>query len=101
MNVKRLEFVLTEKCNSRCAHCQGAHSPEREWDLTERISYHFNLPFMNCDIVDEILLLAEQLMEISKEKGLNIEKAKMEYEKARDLINQDRKSESVKHAVKA
>jgi len=30
MSVKRLEFVLTEKCNSRCAHCQGFHSPERE-----------------------------------------------------------------------
>jgi len=25
-----LEFVLTEKCSSRCAHCQGAHSPESE-----------------------------------------------------------------------
>lgn len=30
MSIKRLEFVLTEKCNSRCAHCQGAHSPESE-----------------------------------------------------------------------
>lgn len=30
MSVKRLEFTLTEKCNSRCAHCQGFHSPERE-----------------------------------------------------------------------
>lgn len=29
-SVKRLEFVLTEKCNSRCAHCQGVHSPESE-----------------------------------------------------------------------
>ena len=30
MDVKRLEFALTEKCNSQCAHCQGSHSPERE-----------------------------------------------------------------------
>ena len=30
MNIKRLEFVLSEKCNSRCAHCQGSHSPEKE-----------------------------------------------------------------------
>jgi len=29
LNIKRLEFVLTEKCNSRCAHCQGSHSPEK------------------------------------------------------------------------
>lgn len=27
---KRLEFMLTEKCNSRCVHCQGEHSPEKE-----------------------------------------------------------------------
>lgn len=30
MNIQRLEFVLTEKCTSRCIHCQGEHSPERE-----------------------------------------------------------------------
>jgi len=30
MTFKRLEFVLTEKCNSRCIHCQGEHSPEKE-----------------------------------------------------------------------
>jgi len=30
MKIKRLEFLLTEKCNSRCIHCQGEHSPERE-----------------------------------------------------------------------
>jgi molybdenum cofactor biosynthesis enzyme MoaA len=30
LSIKRLEFVLTEKCNSRCAHCQGAHSPESQ-----------------------------------------------------------------------
>jgi MoaA/NifB/PqqE/SkfB family radical SAM enzyme len=36
MNVKRLEFVLTEKCNSRCDHCQGAHSPERQGVMKTR-----------------------------------------------------------------
>lgn len=72
-----------------------------EWNLTERISYHFGLPFVNYDIVDEILLLAEQLMEISSSKGLNIEEAEMEYRKAKELIEQGRKTESIKHAVKA
>jgi len=72
-----------------------------EWNLTERISYHFGLSFMNYDVVDEILLLAEQLMEISSSKGLNIEEAEMEYRKAKELIEQRRKTESIKHAVKA
>ena len=72
-----------------------------EWDLAERISYHFSLPFMNYDIVDEILLLAEQLMETSSEKGLDIDKAKTEYRKAKELIEQGRKTEAIRHAVKA
>jgi len=72
-----------------------------EWNLTERISYHFGLPFMNYDVVDEILLLAEQLVEISSSKGLNIEEAEMEYRKAKELIEQGRKTESIKHTVKA
>jgi multimeric flavodoxin WrbA len=70
-------------------------------NLTDRIAYHHSLRFMNCDIVDEILLLAEQLLEISVEKEAEIEKAKTEYEKARRLIEQGRKVESIKHAVKA
>jgi len=74
---------------------------EIEWDLTERISYHFSLPYMNYDMVDEILFLADQLMEISKEKGLTIEEARMENETARKLIDQGRKAESIEHAVKA
>jgi NAD(P)H-dependent FMN reductase len=72
-----------------------------EWDLTERISYHFSLPFMNYDIVDEILLLAEQLMEVSRKKGLKTEEAEREYRKAEELIAQGKRKESVKHAVKA
>lgn len=74
---------------------------KREWNLTERVSYYFGLSFMNYDVVDEILLLAEQLMEISRSKGLNIEEAEMEYRKAKELIEQRRKAESIKHAVKA
>jgi len=70
-------------------------------DLTEGITYHFRLKYMNYDIVDEILLLTEQLMESSKKGRVDISEAKMKYEKARELINQGRKAESIKHAVKA
>ncbi len=31
---------------------------EVEWYLTERISYHFSLRYMNYDVVDEILFPA-------------------------------------------
>lgn len=38
---RRLEFVLTEKCNSRCVHCQGEHSPEKRgvMELQDGITY--------------------------------------------------------------
>lgn len=66
-------------------------------DLTERIVYHYGLKYMNYDIVDEILLLTEQLIEISKKSKALLEKAKSEYEEARRLINQGRKVEAVEH----
>ena len=74
---------------------------ERVLSLAERNEYYFRLPFMNYDLVDEILWLAEQVMEVSKEKGINIDKAKMEYEKAKELIRQGRKDESIEHAARA
>ena len=74
---------------------------QKERCLVEGTSYFFSLPFMNYDMVDETLLMAEQLMEVSKEKGINIEKAKTEYEEAKELIRQGRKYESIEHAVKA
>lgn len=41
MKIKRLEFMLTEKCNSRCIHCQGDHSPEKEgvMEVEDGITY--------------------------------------------------------------
>ncbi len=38
---QRLEFVLTEKCISRCLHCQGEHSPEKEgvMEVEDGITY--------------------------------------------------------------
>jgi len=74
---------------------------ERALSLAERVSYHSNLPFIDYNLVDEILWLAEQVMEISKEKGISIAKAEMEYEKAKELIRQGRKDESIKHAARA
>lgn len=97
--------ALKEACDSGGFLVQLSRKPSKktrvEWDLTDRISYHYGLRFMNYDMVDEILLLTEQLMEISKEKGVNIEEAKMEYERAKQLINQGRKDKSIKYAVKA
>jgi len=68
-------------------------------DLWDRIEYYEKLDYMNYSFLDEILLLAEQLIEISRKK--NLLKAKEEYELARLLISQGERVEAVKHAVKA
>ncbi len=69
--------------------------------LRERIAYQFGLRFMNYDMVDEIMLLAAQLIDISDKKGPQTEKARVEYEKARKLIAQGRKAQSIEHALAA
>jgi len=68
-------------------------------DLWDRIEYYEKLDYMNYAYLEEILLLAEHLIEISK--GRELPKAKREYEAARSLISQGKRIEAVKHAVKA
>jgi len=68
-------------------------------DLWDRIEYYEKLDYMNYTFLDEIFLLAGQLIEVSK--GRDISKAKEEYEVAKSLIAQGKRNEAVKHAVKA
>ncbi len=68
-------------------------------NLWDRIEYYEKLDYMNYTFLDEILLLAKQLIDVSKEEDLT--KAREEYEVAKSLIGQGERIEAVKHAVKA
>lgn len=68
-------------------------------DLRDRIEYYEEFGYMNYTFLDEIVLLAEQLIETSKEEDLS--KAKKEYETAKSLIREGERIKAVKHAVKA
>jgi len=68
-------------------------------NLWDRIEYYERLDYMNYTFLDEIMLLAKYLIETSKSSKLT--EAKKEYEKAQDLINQGKRIEATKHAVKA
>lgn len=68
-------------------------------DLRDRIEYYEEFGYMNYTFLDEIVLLAEQLIETSKEEDLS--KAKKEYETAKSLIREGKRIKAVKHAVKA
>jgi len=68
-------------------------------DLWDRIEYYEKLDYMNYRFLDEILMLAKQLIETSKKEELpNAEK---EHEIAESLISQGKRIEAVRHAVKA
>ena len=71
-------------------------------DLSERITYYHSLKYMNYDIVDENLLLAQQLVEniepVEEVKSL-LEKARQEYVKAKELVGKGRKTEAVVHIM--
>jgi len=68
-------------------------------DLWDRIEYYERLNYMNYTFLDEIMLLAKYLLEISK--GPKVSEAKKEYEEAKRLISQGKRIDAVKHAVKA
>ena len=68
-------------------------------DLWDRIEHYENLDYLNYTFLDEILLLAGQLIKISS--GKELEEAKEEYELAKSLIKQGKRIGAVKLAVKA
>jgi len=68
-------------------------------NLRDRIEYYERLEYMNYTFLDEILLLAEHLIEGSKSPKMS--EAKKEYEEAKNLITQGKRLDAVRHAVKA
>ena len=68
-------------------------------DLWDRIEHYENLPYLNITFLDEILLLAGQLIKISS--GKDLKEAKVEFELAKSLIKQGKRIEAAKHVVRA
>lgn len=68
-------------------------------NLQDRIEYYEKLEYMNNTPLDEIMLLAEQLIDISK--GEKRQKAEKEYLMAQSLIIKQKREEAVRHAVKS
>jgi len=69
-------------------------------DLWDRIEHYEKLDYLNYTFLDEILLLAGELIEISKGKPAAAI-AEKECEIAKSLIKQGRRAKAAKHAVKA
>lgn len=72
---------------------------DREDRWADVLAYYATLPYLNCDPVDEFVMLAEQLIRIST--GSKAEQAKAELDRALSLIAQGRRSDAGRHAVKA
>ncbi|RLF20840.1 MAG: hypothetical protein DRZ82_00995 [Thermoprotei archaeon] len=68
--------------------------------LEERIRYFSNIKYMNMDMVDEILLLAEQLLESSPKQEYK-EEAITYYKRAKELISRGERDKAITYAVKA
>jgi len=66
----------------------------------DRMEYYEKLGYLDYTFLDEMVFLAGQLVEISKEKP-DLSKAKEEYDAARSLIKRGKRVEAVEHAVKA
>jgi multimeric flavodoxin WrbA len=64
----------------------------------DRMEYYEKLEYLNYAFLDEMLLLARQLIKISKDKA-TFQKAKQEYETAESLIDQGKRQEAIEYAV--
>jgi multimeric flavodoxin WrbA len=66
----------------------------------DRMEYYENLQYLNYTYLDEMVLLADQLIEISQENP-ELSKAKQEYDTAISLIKQGKRKDAIKNAVNA
>ena len=66
---------------------------------SEVLAYYSTLKYLNCDPLDEFIMLDEQLIRASK--GEKVEKAQVEYDEAIALIANGKRAQASKHAVKA
>jgi NAD(P)H-dependent FMN reductase len=96
-NFKKIQERLYASGKKLAELSQEAKPFQNLWD---RIEHYEKLPYLKHTFLDEILLLVEQLIGISANKPA-LAKAKQEYEIAKSLINQGKRLDSVKHAVKA
>ena len=74
----------------------GAGREDRWADV---LAYYATLPYFDRDPVDEFLMLAEQLIDIST--GDQVEAAQAELDQALALVAQDKRSQAGPHAVRA
>jgi multimeric flavodoxin WrbA len=66
----------------------------------DRMEYFENLQYLNYTYLDEMLLLANQLIEISQDNS-KLSDAKREYDSAISLIGQGKRKDAMKNAVNA
>ncbi len=66
-------------------------------DLSDCAQYYQSIPFFDSDILDEFMLLDTQLLKVSKSNRIGY--AKIEYEKAKALIQSGDRVAATPHAV--
>lgn len=74
----------------------GAGREDRWADV---LAYYANMPYMNCDPVDEFVMLVEQLLAISE--GDAADRARVERDRARGLLREGKRAEAARLLVGA
>jgi multimeric flavodoxin WrbA len=65
------------------------------------LAYYATLPYFDRDPVDEFLMLAKQLIDVSTETAAKIAQAQAELDRALALVAEGKRSEAAVHAVQA
>ncbi|MFO7696607.1 MAG: flavodoxin family protein [Anaerolineae bacterium] len=81
-------------------HIEPFPGAGREDRWAELVAYYAGLPYLNCDMVDEFLTLAEQLVHTNREHSA-WEQAYQELHVARELAVRGERADAGRHAVYA
>jgi len=99
--VERSLAISAAKLVGMAANRQKFPGKGRENRWAPILAHYATLPYLNCDPVDEFVMLARQLITGAPGEKSSQNQAKAALDRALDLIKRGRRSEAAPHAVRA
>jgi NAD(P)H-dependent FMN reductase len=99
--VKTSLSISAGKLVNMAANRQPFPGEGREDRWAHVLEHYATLPYLNCDPVDEFIMLARFLIAGSKEESPGCKKAQTSLDCALDLVARGRRSEAAPHVVRA
>jgi len=99
--VSRFNFQTALKRAYAAGQELASTGPSRQpfEDLAAKITHFYKLKYLRYDIVDELIMVAEQMLDSSEAEQAVIDRCRNALEQARDLRREGKKDEAIAPAV--